>query len=115
MKLNYIIASLPITLTNAQASNFFTDKVEAFEIPSEVQSLINSVELQASSAVYELKSVLNDAVSAIPPDVFTQARELLPAKTSKVSTSGASPTMDASLGLARGVVGAAVGWAMANQ
>ncbi|OAL42534.1 hypothetical protein IQ07DRAFT_593717 [Pyrenochaeta sp. DS3sAY3a] len=114
MKPKHIIVTLLFTFSNAQISPRLADVSDMFEIPSEVQSLIKSAESRASSAVSEIRSVFSNAATALPPELLSKAREILPVETSKLSASDATPTMEAHLGLVNGVIGAAIGWYMVN-
>ncbi|KAH8710273.1 hypothetical protein GQ44DRAFT_731142 [Phaeosphaeriaceae sp. PMI808] len=114
MKLNFIFAPLLFTLSDAQTSARLADMSEVFRVPSELQSLINSVESQASSAASEIKPVFSSAATVIPPELLSKARDILPVETPSESISGGTSNMGAGLSLANGVVAAAVGSYLMN-
>jgi hypothetical protein len=115
MKLLRICTALLFTASNVYAGLSLDDIQGVFENASEFQSLVASIEAQASSAVGEIKSAFSGAATAIPPNLISRVGGLLPAETTKTSTSGATPTAGVRSELVSGMFGLAVGCYMVNQ
>jgi hypothetical protein len=115
MKLLRIGTALLFTASTVYCGLSLDDIQGVFDNASEFQSLVASIESQASSAVGEIKSVFNGAATAIPQDLISRVGEFLPAETAKTSSSGATPTAGARSEFVYLVFGVAVGCSMANQ
>jgi hypothetical protein len=115
MKVLRICATLLFTVFNVYASLSLDDIQGVFQNASEFQSLVGSIEAQASSAVGEIKSVFKGAATAIPPDLISRVGDFLPAQTAEMSSSGAAPTAGVRPEIVYGMIGVASGWYMANQ
>ncbi|KAF9729777.1 hypothetical protein PMIN06_008649 [Paraphaeosphaeria minitans] len=114
MRCNFLFISVLFAVTNAEISLHSTDLPNLPAIPSELQSLINSVELRASSAAGQINSIVSNAATAVPTQLLSKAIDILPVETSKISASGAASGMGGSSWSANGAVGAAVAWFLVN-
>jgi ABC-type uncharacterized transport system permease subunit len=114
MKVLRICAALLFTASNVYASLSLDDIQGVFQNASQLQSLAESIEAQASSAVGEIKSVFSGAATAVPGNLISRVGDFLPTKT-EMSASGAAPTAGSRPELLYGMFGVAAGWYMANQ
>jgi hypothetical protein len=94
-----------LTLAHAQINPRLDDVIKRIDIPPEFQSLIESVELRASSVVGHIQSAFSSAATAIPTDLLSAVAGILP--TPAQSTSGAISGTESYLGLTLAMAGAA--------
>jgi hypothetical protein len=115
MKFLRICTALLFTASNVYAGLSLDDIQGVFKNASEFQSLVASIEAQASSAVGEIKSAFSGAATAIPPNLLSRVGDFLPAETAKMSSSGATPTAGVRSEFVYGMLAVAVGGYMTNQ
>jgi malate/lactate dehydrogenase len=80
------------TSAYAQINPRLDDVIKGIDIPHEYQSLIESVELRASSVVGNMQSAFSSAASAataIPTDLLSEVAGILPTETPAQTHSGA--------------------------
>jgi hypothetical protein len=94
-----------LTLAHAQINPRLDDVIKRIDIPPEFQSLIESVELRASSVVGHIQSAFSSAATAIPTELLSAVAGILP--TPAQSTSGAISGTESYLGLTLAMAGAA--------
>jgi hypothetical protein len=81
MKPTLLFCALLIALSNAQLEPHVGNKLKELEMPHELESIIESVELQASSVIDNIHSAYSHAATAVPTDLLTQIDGLLPTQT----------------------------------
>jgi hypothetical protein len=110
MKPTLVFCPLLITLSNAQLNPRAENTLKELEMPSELESLIESVELQASSVVDNIHSAYSHVATAVPTDLLTDIGGLLPTQTpaSDAAVDGAMSHKVSPFGLTLGLVIVAV-------
>ena len=73
-----VLCPLLTALSNAQRDPGADNRLDELEMSSEFKSLLESVELQASSAVNDLHSAYSHVATAVPTDPLTHIGWLLP-------------------------------------
>ncbi|EMD86761.1 hypothetical protein COCC4DRAFT_143586 [Bipolaris maydis ATCC 48331] len=91
MKHTIVLCSLLIALSNAQLTTHSGNAPKRLELPPELESLIKSVELQASSVVDSLQSVYSEAATAAPTALLTGISGLLPTHTPNPAAESSQP------------------------
>ena len=81
MKSTLVFCPLLITLSNAQLNPRAENTLKELEMPSELESLIESVELKASSVIDNIHSAYSHAATAVPTDLLKDVGGLLPTQT----------------------------------
>lgn len=105
MKPTLLLCPLLIALSNAQLNPRAENTLKELSLPPELESLIHSVELQASSVVDDIHSAYSHAATAVPTALLTGIGGLLPTYTpdpaAKVdgAMSHKAPYLSMSLGL----------------
>ncbi|KAF2846982.1 hypothetical protein T440DRAFT_521205 [Plenodomus tracheiphilus IPT5] len=106
MKPTRVFCPLLITLSNAQLNPRAENMLKELEMPSELESLIESVELKASSVIDNIHSAYSHAATAVPTDILKDVGGLLPTQTPAsdaavdVAMSYKAPCFALTLGLA---------------
>ena len=110
MKPSYIFYSTLVTLCNAQMNPRANDVSNELGMPSQPESLIESVQLQASSVVHNIQSAYSHAATAVPTGLIEDMQELFPTQnpTAGPSSDGASPDKASYFGLTLGLAVVAV-------
>ncbi|KAH8622853.1 hypothetical protein IG631_22602 [Alternaria alternata] len=81
MRPTLVLCPLLTALSNAQLDPRADNTRKELEMPPEFKSLLESVELQASSVVNDLHSAYSHIATAVPTDPLTDIGRLLPTQT----------------------------------
>jgi hypothetical protein len=110
MTATYVLCHTLITLCGAQISPRADETPNVLRMPSELESLVGSVQLQASSAVNTIETAYSHAATVAPADVIEDMNRVLPIETptSNPATDGAVLNKASYLGSTLGVAVVAV-------